>query len=74
MGEYLFLNNFMEREKHIYVEYILCVIWYFKENPDLHLLNRLNYLKLVQHFDGHNSNQKKEKEKKKRRYSVYNFL
>ena len=50
------------------------MIWYFKENPDLHLLNRLNYLKLVQHFDGHNSNQKKEKEKKKRRYSVYNFL
>ena len=41
------------------------MIWYFKENPDLHLLNRLNYLKLVQHFDGHNSNQKKKRKKRK---------
>ena len=41
--------------------------------PCLRFINRLSSLKHAQHFDTHNSNQKKEKENNKRRkYSVYN--
>ena len=39
----------------------------FQREPSLHLMNRLNSLKRVQHFDAHNSDQKKEKEKKNQR-------
>ena len=39
----------------------------FQRKPYLHLMNTLNSLKHVQHFDGHNSNQKKENEKKRKK-------
>ena len=60
---YLFVKTFTEKEKHIYTMYILCFGIPKKTLPVL--MNRFNCLKDVQHFDAHNSNQKKEKGKKK---------
>ena len=40
----------------------------------LHLMNRLNSLKHVQHFDVHNSNQKKGIDKKKQENIQFTIL
>ena len=40
-------------------------VFVFQRKPCLHLMNRLNSMKHMQHFDACNSNQKGEKEKKK---------
>ena len=47
--------------------YLVCMFWYFREIPALHLMNILNSLKHVQHLDAYNSNQKKEKENKEKK-------
>ena len=46
--------------------YCVCMFWYSKEN-NVGVSKRFNYLKHVQHFDAHNSNQKCTK-------SIKNFL
>ena len=62
----------MEGERHIYIAYIFYVCFGVPKKTLCCLMNRLNLLKHVQHFDASNSNQKKEKEKRK--YPCCNIL
>ena len=53
----------MEKDKYIYIISFMYVLIY-QRKPWLCLMNRFNFLKLMQHFNALNFNQK-EKEKKK---------
>ena len=46
---FIYIKFFMEREKYIYISSIYVLV--FQRKPSLHLLNRFNFLKHVQHFD-----------------------
>ena len=44
-----------------------------QRKPYLHLANRFNSLKHIQHFDAHNSNKKKKRKKERKKIQLTTF-
>ena len=72
----IFICKKLWGERKVYLDYIYISCMYvlvLRRKLCLRPMNRLNSLKLVQHFNAHNSNQRKEKEIKKENIQFTTF-